>query len=518
MGNRVERQTGGRPLFEEMEGRVLFSADGLGGIDPGFAASDEPVVEAGLLPVGPNAAPDSGVESAVHEADARREIVFIDAGVPDRQRLLDDLSSSPTGRSMEVVLLDGRGDSIAEISRVLSGHRGLDAVHVVSHGEDGAIRLGDTVLDLATLQERSEEVRGWGTALSESADVLLYGCDLAASDAGRTVVDAVSTLTGADVAASEDATGAAILGGDWDLEYRAGDIETVVAFTTQAQQTWSGVLATPPAITERQALDVDGNGQIDHVRFTTDQALDDDFGGLTVLVDGYALDGATPYLTSLDGAGNHDNVFYAKLQESGSPDTGATPLAAIMANTTLSEFGGSSNLVAEWWDTDWLARREITFDNTNSAENLTDFPVLVQLDPSSVDFARIKAGGADLRFVDEDGSTSLSFEIESWDDTPGSESATIWVKVPRIDAGSAVDSIWMYYDNAAAADGQTATSVWDSNYEAVLHAGEASGNLQDSTANNHDASARATPGYQATGRIGAAIDLERDDGDRSTLR
>ena len=39
----------------------------------------------------------------------------------------------------------------------------------------------------------------------------------------------MSRLTGADVAASEDLTGAAAKGGDWDLEFRTGAIEASVA-------------------------------------------------------------------------------------------------------------------------------------------------------------------------------------------------------------------------------------------------------------------------------------------------
>ena len=56
------------------------------------------------------------------------------------------------------------------------------------------------------------------------------------------LVDSIAALTGADVAASDDLTGSALLGGDWDLEYRAGDVETAIAVSTQFQQDWSHVL------------------------------------------------------------------------------------------------------------------------------------------------------------------------------------------------------------------------------------------------------------------------------------
>ena len=45
-------------------------------------------------------------------------------------------------------------------------------------------------------------VEAWAKALTADADVLLYGCDVAAGDEGQDFVRALSEATGADVAAS----------------------------------------------------------------------------------------------------------------------------------------------------------------------------------------------------------------------------------------------------------------------------------------------------------------------------
>ncbi|MCA9091647.1 MAG: DNRLRE domain-containing protein, partial [Planctomycetaceae bacterium] len=60
---------------------------------------------------------------------------------------------------------------------------------------------------------------------------------------GQSLVDSLGFLTGADIAASTDETGAAILGGDWDMEYHVGQIETTVAFSSSLQQNWIAVLS-----------------------------------------------------------------------------------------------------------------------------------------------------------------------------------------------------------------------------------------------------------------------------------
>ena len=46
------------------------------------------------------------------------------------------------------------------------------------------------------------------------------------------------------MAASDDATGHADLGGDWEFEYLVGHVETDVVFSNHVQQSWHSTLAT----------------------------------------------------------------------------------------------------------------------------------------------------------------------------------------------------------------------------------------------------------------------------------
>ena len=70
---------------------------------------------------------------------------------------------------------------------------------------------------------------------------------------------------------------------------------------------------------------------------------------------------------------------------------------------------------------------------------------------ADVDFAKIEPGGADIRFVDDDDASPLDYEIEKWDD--GTETATVWVRVPQL-VNSNTDFIYIYYNNPGAADGE----------------------------------------------------------------
>ena len=132
-------------------------------------------------------------------------------------------------------------------------------MHLVSHGSDGRLQIGSSQLTQDTVRRYAYVIQSWGEALKADADLLLYGCDLASSGKGQALINDLATLTGADVAASTDLTGSSLLGGDWDLEYTVGDIETDVAFSSQARQDWTGVLATENVRDEFDAVGYSGN-------------------------------------------------------------------------------------------------------------------------------------------------------------------------------------------------------------------------------------------------------------------
>ena len=91
-------------------------------------------------------------------------------------------------------------------------------------------RLGTTLTTSDKLKERKQEVAAWGQALTPEGDILLYGCNIAADGNGTAFVEKLGSITGADVAASTDATGYHGLGGNWVLEYETGAVETESLF------------------------------------------------------------------------------------------------------------------------------------------------------------------------------------------------------------------------------------------------------------------------------------------------
>lgn len=130
---------------------------------------------------------------------------------------------------------------------------------------------------------------------------------------------------------------------------------------------------------------------------------------------------------------------------SGKYDWGVKPSGLTIEE---AEAAGQLWMIDPWYDTTWLYRTTLTFDNSASAEDLVDFPVLLYFDNANFDFTQAEADGADLRFTDSDGETLLEYLIDDWDDV--AELGTVWVKVPQIDAGSTTDHIYVYWGNAGA--------------------------------------------------------------------
>ncbi|MEG4582314.1 DUF4347 domain-containing protein, partial [Microcoleus sp. MON1_C5] len=165
-------------------------------------------------------------------------LVFIDSNVEDYQSLISGISPNA-----EVIILDETRDGIEQITEIL-GQRSITSLHIVSHGREAAVEIGSTELNIDNLETYSNQLQQWGKALNESGSILLYGCNIAAGESGIKFIQKLSELTGANIAASNNLTGSAALGGDWELEITTGQINTDIAFEKEVIEGYTSVLAT----------------------------------------------------------------------------------------------------------------------------------------------------------------------------------------------------------------------------------------------------------------------------------
>lgn len=242
-----------------LEQRFMF--DGAAVADAAHAAdapTDNPLADVPLTPApapdaaAPEKAPAPGTtpSEALIEAQrlaeqvgvvrpvaGAREVLFIDSAVADKATLI-----AGTREGVEIVILDAGRDAWVQMTEVIAQHQDLDAVHLVSHGSEGTLLLGGQAYDAAALQAQAASLDAWQSHLSENADILVYGCDVAAGADGQALISSIARLTSADVAASTDATGAAGLGGDWVLESRTGGVEAGLFALQGALDAYDGKL------------------------------------------------------------------------------------------------------------------------------------------------------------------------------------------------------------------------------------------------------------------------------------
>ena len=185
-----------------------------------------------------NAAPAFlvNLESEPQQASTTQNLVFIDSAVADLEQLIAGIKAA------EIVVLDEQQDGILQITQTLANYQNLDSVHVLSHGRHSDILLGNASLNAETIGHYANELESWNDALNASADILIYGCNVASGSDSLDFVETLSKLTNADIAASNDVTGNSDLGGDWQLEVTTGSIEADLALHSAVMTNYAAVL------------------------------------------------------------------------------------------------------------------------------------------------------------------------------------------------------------------------------------------------------------------------------------
>jgi hypothetical protein len=208
-----------------LEARIMF--DGALAVD---------VVDVVLDHSTDNVEADKEVESKV--APDLKRVLFVDSDILTSINFDHGID----GQS-EIYTLDPNVDGVEQISGYLSGKQGIDSIHIISHGSEGQVNIGNTVLNTESLSSYREQLVEIGSVLSVDGDILLYGCNVAEAT-GRDFVASLAKVTGADVAASVDLTGDIDAGGDWSLEVASGSIEDDTTLFSEYSG-FSGLLTTP---------------------------------------------------------------------------------------------------------------------------------------------------------------------------------------------------------------------------------------------------------------------------------
>ncbi len=259
------------------------------------------------------------------------QLVIIDSQINNWQSLAGNV-----GADSDVLILNSSSDGLVQISDYLTARSvsagaqrfsPLQSIHLISHGSAGSLLLGSSTVTAGNLASYSRQLATIGNALSQNGDILLYGCNVAADQAGLQFINRFAALTNADVSASNDITGSAALGGDWQLEAATGTIEASSAFSTTTLNPYQDIL---PANTAPIFAIGDGIVTTD-LNHGTDKAY-----SVSVQTDGKILVAGNSY----DG---RRNIYFAlvRYNSDGSLDTGFSGDGKVTTAIGSEDYGNS---------------------------------------------------------------------------------------------------------------------------------------------------------------------------------
>ena len=269
-----------------------------------------------------------------------RDVVFIDTSLDDWQLLRENV---PDGA--DVVLLDGTQNALDQMLEWAEGKNDYDSIHVLSHGGPGYITPGGHRIDSSTLSARQDDFETLGQALGPDGDILIYGCDVA-SGAGQAFIQDLAQATGADVAASDDPTGASARGGDWDLEHQVGNVSPGNTYQSFATTAYDHTLAVFSEDMEFTGLS-GGDYIADSGTALTDQYIFDAGGtGVTFRITTTA-DGDGTALVWYDPAGGYgDAGSYLELSSGGN---GPVENHGTTEKITITRVDGATWTLGSLW-------------------------------------------------------------------------------------------------------------------------------------------------------------------------
>lgn len=108
-----------------------------------------------------------------------------------------------------------------------------------------------------------------------------------------------------------------------------------------------------------------------------------------------------------------------------------------------------------WYSSSWSHRAAVTVANTSGTATVdVSFTIPADFDHF---WSNVLSSGNDIRMVDGDGKTGLTYNVTSFNKT--NRTGTIEVDALALKNAAGMYQIWLYYGNAAASSGTAAVSI-----------------------------------------------------------
>jgi VCBS repeat-containing protein len=377
-------------------------------------------------------------------------LVVLDAGVDSVQSLAAGAVSG-----VEVLVLRGDDDGLERVSEAIAARPGLAELHIIAHGCPGSLRLGNGYLNLHSLRDQPDLLRGWGEGKADWA-IALYGCQVAAGDAGAEFLERLHHLTGATISASTRVVGHADLGGTWDLDVAQG-IGPVpgVVIDESVRRSVVGVLAdddfTGQPVNANSVLNINAPGILSNdgggatfnttvssnsgaeVRLQADGGFRYDprtVNDFQELPEGNSLTDTFDYVNFVSGPPASSSVWTVTVQVDGVNDPPITPdftAGSVQKTGVLNIAAADANgLLQQASDIDTGDTIEAIAETITSSQGAT---VTIATDGS---YTYDPRGSADIQAIPIDQQLSDTFTYQIKDSLDATSSGTVTVQISGI--------------------------------------------------------------------------------------
>ena len=132
-------------------------------------------------------------------------LIALDAGVENYQMLTDIAV-----KGARVIVLERDRDGVEQITETIDQLGEIDSLHIISQGCPGCLYLGNTQLNLDTLNLYAPYLFSWffpSVSYRSTPFLLLYGCNVAVGDAGTKFIERLHQLTAANIVSLATDTG-----------------------------------------------------------------------------------------------------------------------------------------------------------------------------------------------------------------------------------------------------------------------------------------------------------------------
>ncbi|MCW5607007.1 MAG: DUF4347 domain-containing protein [Nitrosomonas sp.] len=192
-----------------------------------------------------------------------QKFLFIDAGILNQETLLKDLQSE-----YHIIKLESNRDPIVQITDALSMSKRVQEVILVVHARSGQIAFSNYTLDLNELHRRSEEFEVWqDNFINNKTRICIYACELASGEAGRSFIQQLKNLTGAEIAASSLPIGRWVEKQNWNLDFLTKPFEVLIPFQLTSLAGYQHTLASILSVSDARMLEATTSSDTNYLRF-----------------------------------------------------------------------------------------------------------------------------------------------------------------------------------------------------------------------------------------------------------